>query len=43
MTRAEEVDKLKRLLAAREGQSGFARNVETMKARLAQLEAQDGD
>lgn len=43
MSRVEDIEKLKRLLAAREGQSGFARNVEMMKARLAELEAQDGD
>lgn len=43
MTREEKIEKLKRLIAARDGQPGFARNVASMKASLAELEAQDGD
>lgn len=40
MTRDEEIAGLDRRIAAREGQSGFKANVEALKRRKAELEAQ---
>ena len=36
-----ELEGLKRKLAAREGKAGYAANVEALKARIAELEAQN--
>jgi hypothetical protein len=38
---AAELAKRKRQLLAREGQTGYKRNVEALKARIAQLEAKE--
>ena len=37
-----EMERLKALLAAREKQNGYKKNVDAIKARIAELEAQDG-
>jgi hypothetical protein len=42
MTPQEELELRQRQLAAREGRSGFKANVEALKARIAELEAQIG-
>ena len=42
MTPEEELVLRKQQLAAREGRSGFKSNVEALKARIAELEAQIG-
>lgn len=42
MTREEELAALKAKLKAREGKPGFAANVAEIKARIAQLEAENG-
>lgn len=36
--KAAEIERLKRLLASREGKSGYAKNVAAIRARLAELE-----
>lgn len=38
----DEINRLKELVAAREGKPGYQRNVEALKARIAELEAQNG-
>lgn len=37
-----QLEDLKRKLAAREGKAGFAENVKLIKARIAELESQNG-
>lgn len=41
MTRDEELRDLRTKLAARERRKGFAENVKAIKARIAELEAQE--
>lgn len=40
MTKAEEIAALREKVRAREGIAGFKANVEALKARIAELEAQ---
>lgn len=42
MTREEELAALKAKLRAREGRPGFKANVEEIRQRIAQLEAENG-
>lgn len=42
MTRDEELAALKAKLSAREGRPGFKANVEALRERIAQLEAENG-
>ena len=42
MTPEEELELRRKQLSAREGKSGFKSNVEALKARIAELEAQIG-
>lgn len=41
MSKDEELRELRVKLAAREGRKGFAENVKAIKARIAELEAQE--
>lgn len=42
MTREQEIADLKAKLRVREGKSGFKANVDAIKARIAELEGQNG-
>jgi hypothetical protein len=42
MSHDEELAALRAKLKAREGKGGYSANVEAIKARIAELEAQDG-
>lgn len=42
MTREEEIAVLKAKIAARENKSGFKQNIDALKARLAELESENG-
>ena len=42
MDREKEIAALKAKIAARDNKAGFKLNVEALKARLAELEAQNG-
>lgn len=43
MAREEKIATLKAKAKARKGQPGFAQNVREIEARIAELEAQNGD
>ncbi|WP_268794979.1 MULTISPECIES: hypothetical protein [unclassified Sphingomonas] len=43
MNREQELAALREKLAARQDRPGFAANVEAIKQRIAELEAQNGD
>ena len=42
MTREQEIEALKAKIAARDNKSGFKQNIEALKNRLTQLEADNG-
>jgi hypothetical protein len=40
MTKAEQIERLERLITKREGQTGYADNVAHLKAELARLQSE---
>ena len=42
MTREQEIAALKAKIAARDNKSGFKQNLDALRARLAELEAENG-